>query len=156
MAGRQTEKVVLRIANYLRMAIDYCLDCKSNNIIADSQIPICRKAWKRGIRLWRRFFAPPLVSEVSLQFGHARGKTTLSCFLTSSRRFTTPMAYAQMRTPFCDSASHRGRFKSSRTSAKEIKKQPSFLGSVVLLFGAGRGIRTPVPFGQTVFKTASL
>ena len=36
------------------------------------------------------------------------------------------------------------------------KKQPSFLGSVVLLFGAGRGIRTPVPFGQTVFKTASL
>ena len=24
------------------MAIDYCLDCKSNNIIADSQIPICR------------------------------------------------------------------------------------------------------------------
>ena len=34
--------MVLRIANYLRMAIDYCLDCKSNNIIADSQIPICR------------------------------------------------------------------------------------------------------------------
>ena len=28
------------------------------------QIPICRKAWKRGIRLWRRFFAPPLVSEL--------------------------------------------------------------------------------------------
>ena len=26
------------------------------------------------------------------------------------------------------------------------------MGSVVLLFGAGRGIRTPVPFGQTVFK----
>ena len=63
------------------------------------QIPICRKAWKRGIRLWRRFFAPPLVSEVSLRFGHARGKTTLSCFLTLSRRFATPMAYAQMRTP---------------------------------------------------------
>ena len=36
------------------------------------------------------------------------------------------------------------------------KKQPSFLGSVVLLFGAGRGIRTPVAFGLTVFKTASL
>ena len=55
--------------------------------------------------------------------------------------------------PFCDSESHRGRFKSSHTSAKETKKQPSFWGSVVLLFGAGRGIRTPVPFGQTVFKT---
>jgi len=62
------------------------------------------------------------------------------------------MAYAQMRTPFCDSESHRGALESSRTSDKEIKKQPSFLGSVVLLFGAGRGIRTPVPFGQTVFK----
>ncbi len=57
-----------------------------------------RSATLRDIRLWRRFFAPPLVSEVSLRFGHARGKTTLSCFLTLSRRFATPMAYAQMRT----------------------------------------------------------
>ena len=71
-------------------------------------------------------------------------------------RASSPMAYAQMRTPFCDSESRRGALESSRTGAKETKKQPSFLGSVVLLFGAGRGIRTPVPFGQTVFKTASL
>ena len=48
------------------------------------------------------FFAPPLASKVSLRLGHARGKTTLSCFLTLSRRFATPMAYAQMRTPFCN------------------------------------------------------
>ena len=48
MAGRRTEKVVLRIANYLRMAIDYCLDCKSNNIIADSQIPICQAVLEEG------------------------------------------------------------------------------------------------------------
>ena len=51
-----------------------------------------------GVFAARRFIAPPLVSKVSLRFGHARGKTTLSCFLTLSRRFATPMAYAQMRT----------------------------------------------------------
>ena len=34
-------------------------------------------------------------SLVSLRFGHARGKTTLSCFLTLSRRFATRSA-AQM------------------------------------------------------------
>ena len=32
---------------------------------------------------------------------------------------------ANGNTPFCDSASHRGALESSRTGAKEIKKQPS-------------------------------
>ena len=36
-------------------------------------------------------------SLVSLWFGHARGKTTLSCFLTLSRRFATRSAW-RMRT----------------------------------------------------------
>ena len=38
------------------------------------------------------------------------------------------MAYAQMRTPFCDLESHKWRFKSSRTSAKEIKKTTELFG----------------------------
>ena len=42
-----------------------------------------------GVFATRRFIAPPPVSKVSLRFGHARGKTTLSCFLTLSRRFAT-------------------------------------------------------------------
>ena len=65
---------------------------------------------------------------------------------------SSPMAYAQMRTPFCDSESHRGALESSRTGAKEIKKQPSFLGSVVLFFGAGWGIRTPVRITSNGFQ----
>ena len=84
-------------------------------------------AWKRGIRLRRRFSAPPLVSEVSLRFGHARGKITLSCFLILSRRFAT-RSTAQMRTPFCDLESHRGALESSRTGAKETKKTTELLG----------------------------
>ena len=123
--------MVLRIANYLRMAIDYCLDCKSNNIIADSQISICRKAWKRGIRLWRRFFAPPLVSELP---DGLRSNANPILRLGESQRGVRILSYR----------------------SQINKKQPSFLGSVVLLFGAGRGIRTPVAFGLTVFKTASL
>ena len=45
-------------------------------------------------------------SLVSLWLGHARGKTTLSCFLTLSRRFAT-RSTAQMRTPFCNILLHR-------------------------------------------------
>ena len=53
----------------------------------------------------------------SLRLGHARGKTTLSCFLTPSRHFATWRASSSifgwgMRTPFCYSESHRGSFES--------------------------------------------
>ena len=58
---------------------------------------------------------------------------------------------AQMRTPLL--ASPLGeRIRKPLTVAKN-KGHPH---GVSLFFGAGRGIRTPVPFGQTVFKTASL
>ena len=64
-----------------------------------SPLPLCQKrrglhkeVLKGGVFAARRFIAPPLVSKVSLRFGHARGKTTLSCFLTLSRRYATPMA----------------------------------------------------------------
>ena len=113
------------------------------------------QAWKRGIRLWRRFFAPPLVSELTdglrsnanpiLRLGESQRGVSSRCDSVTFRLWR----YQRHSLPKC-------RYATSRTSAKETKKQPSFLGSVVLLFGAGRGIRTPVPFGQTVFKTASL
>ena len=73
----------------------------------------------------RKFFAPPLVSEVSLRFGHARGKTTLSCFLTLSRRFATPMAFAQMRTPLATGAVVRILYPSSQKEKKTDHKKRS-------------------------------
>ena len=54
-------------------------------------------AWKRGIRLWRRFFALTLTSELGLTAVRSRSrKTTLSCFLILSRRYAT-RSTAQMQ-----------------------------------------------------------
>ena len=53
-----------------------------------------------GVFVFDEDFSPCRLqaSLVSLRFGHARGKTTLSCFLALSRRFAT-RSTAQMRTP---------------------------------------------------------
>ena len=59
----------------------------------------------RGVFVFDEDFSPCRLhaSLVSLRFGHARGKTTLSCFLTLSRRFAT-RSTAQMRTPLLASS----------------------------------------------------
>ena len=53
----------------------------------------------RGVFVFDEDFSPCRLqaSLVSLRFGHARGKTTFSCFLALSRRFAT-RSTAQMRT----------------------------------------------------------
>ena len=61
------------------------------NIVLNSGI-FTKSEYSRACRLQ--------ASLVLLRFGHARGKTTLSCFLTLSRRFATRSARS-MRTPLC-------------------------------------------------------
>ena len=73
------------------------------------------------------FFASPLVSELP---DGLRSNANPILRLEESQRGVRILSYRSQRN----------------------KKQPSFVGSVVLLFGAGRGIRTPVALGLTVFK----
>ena len=56
--------------------------------------------WK-GVFVFDEDFSPCRLqaSLVSLRFGHAQGKTTLSCFLTLSRRFATIFGW-DMRSGF--------------------------------------------------------
>ena len=84
-------------------------------------------AWKRGIRLRRRFFALTLTSELDALYGS--NANPILRLGESQRGVREPLTVAKNKGP------------------------PQ---GVSLFFGAGRGIRTPVAFGLTVFKTASL
>ena len=49
----------------------------------------------------------------SLRFGHTRGKTTLSCFLTRSCRFATP--FAELSSYLCTPSVANAAFSSNLT-----------------------------------------
>ena len=70
----------------LRISIKECMNSWWNN-----QIPICRKAWKRGIRLWRRFFALTLTSELGLTVVRSRSRENNTQLFSNT---LAPLRYA--------------------------------------------------------------
>ena len=58
------------------------------------------------------------------------------------------MAYAQMRTPFCDSESRRGALESSRTRAKEIKNNRAFWARLSFYLAQEEGFEPPCLLGK--------
>ena len=124
----------------------------SIHFITSGNLPFCNSACCKGRLESSRSI--PNKNPTALGGGSytGRGRFTFGEYFSPYRlQASLTRSAAQMRTPFCNSACCKGRYESSRSMPN---KNPTALGGI--LFGAGRGIRTPVPFGQTVFKTASL
>ena len=131
---------------------------------------------KRGIRLWRRLTASLHVSKLPCRFRlnanpillrrgalgaslpmpnknpTAVGGNFVEEGYSPEAKIDAPLHVSKLPCRFRLNANPillcRGALG---TSLPMPNKNPTAVGGI--LFGAGRGIRTPVPFGQTVFKT---
>ena len=123
-----------------------------NNQSRERQYPILRLGEsQRGVRIlsWRGVCCS---GQCLCQPFHYGINLSLYLLVTQIPRRVSSSRYA----PCLRYANSPFRFANESSSPLTVAKNKGHPQGVSLFFGAGRGIRTPVPFGQTVFKTASL